>query len=51
VITPSSSQLPPSIDIGLNFVSRKLNMIVPNLVRINFYYDFDLKKDNPFKYI
>ena len=30
------ADLPPSIDIGLNFISRQEKKIVPNLVRINF---------------
>lgn len=51
VVTPKDSKLPPSIDIGLNFMSRKEHKIVPNLVRINFFYDFDSKKSNPFKYL
>ncbi len=51
VITPKNSQLPPSIDIGLNLFSRREEKIVPNLVRINFHYDFEDKKAKPFKYL
>ena len=51
VSMPRDSKLPPSIDIGLNFMSRKDLKIVPNLVRVNFHYDKERKKDNPFKYI
>jgi hypothetical protein len=39
VVTPKESKLPPSIDIGLNLMSRKEYKIVPNLVRVNFRYD------------
>jgi hypothetical protein len=39
IYTPKNSKLPPSIDVGLNFFSRKEKKIVPNLVRINFHYD------------
>lgn len=28
--------MPPSIDIGLNFINRHDQQLVPNLVRINF---------------
>lgn len=28
--------MPPSIDIGLNFINRHEEKLVPNLVRINF---------------
>lgn len=51
VITPPSSKLPPSIDIGLNFMSRREYKIVPNLVRVNFRYDQEKKKQNPFKFL
>jgi hypothetical protein len=39
VVTPKDSKLPPSIDIGLNLMSRREHKIVPNLVRVNFRYD------------
>ena len=39
IITPKDSKLPPSIDVGLNFMSRREHKIVPNLVRVNFRYD------------
>ena len=29
-------ELPPSIDIGLNYINRHEEKLVPNLVRINF---------------
>lgn len=32
----SDPKLPPSIDIGLNFINRQEEKLVPNLVRINF---------------
>ena len=51
IITPKESKLPPSIDIGLNFMSRRAKKIVPNLVRVNFRHDFDKKKQNPFKFL
>jgi len=51
IITPKDSKLPPSIDIGLNLFSRREYKIVPNLVRINFEYQVEEKKSNPFKYI
>lgn len=43
IITPKDSKLPPSIDIGLNLMSRKEHKIVPNLVRVNFYFDREKK--------
>ncbi len=39
IVMPKDSKLPPSIDIGLNFMSRREHKIVPNLVRVNFHYD------------
>jgi hypothetical protein len=51
IVTPKDSKLPPSIDVGLNFMSRRENKIVPNLVRVNFLYDADKKKSNPFKFL
>jgi hypothetical protein len=51
IVTPKDSKLPPSIDIGLNFMSRREYKIVPNLVRVNFRYDSEKKKQNPFKYL
>lgn len=51
IVTPKGSKLPPSIDIGLNLFSRKEKKIVPNLIRINFEYNGEEKKANPFKYI
>ena len=39
VTMPRDSKLPPSIDIGLNFMSRQDYKIVPNLVRVNFNSD------------
>ena len=51
IVTPKDSKLPPSIDIGLNLMSRKECKIVPNLVRVNFHYERERKLDNPFKYI
>ena len=35
-IIVSHPQMPPSIDIGLNFINRHEQKLVPNLVRINF---------------
>jgi hypothetical protein len=35
-IIVSHPQMPPSIDIGLNFINRVEEKLVPNLVRINF---------------
>lgn len=32
-------------------MSRREEMIVPNLVRINFYDDKQAKKEQPFKYL
>ena len=40
IITPKESKLPPSIDIGLNLMSRREYKIVPNLVRVNFHDNF-----------
>lgn len=51
IVTPKDSKLPPSIDIGLNFMSRREHKIVPNLVRVNFRYDSEKKKQNPFKFL
>ena len=51
VVMPRDSKLPPSIDIGLNFMSRKDFKVVPNLVRVNFHYDKERKKEHPFKYL
>lgn len=51
IITPKDSKLPPSIDIGLNLMSRKEEKIVPNLVRVNFHFDRQKKLENPFKYL
>lgn len=52
---PQESKLPPSIDIGLNFVSRKDRQLVPNLVRINFgrldQYEISETEKNPFKHL
>ncbi len=36
ILLPKQKNLPDSIDIGLNFISRCDNKIVPNLVRINY---------------
>jgi hypothetical protein len=36
---PKQKNLPDSIDIGLNFINRQDNKLVPNLVRINFDKD------------
>ena len=41
VITPRDSKLPPSIDIGLNLFSRREHKIVPNLVRINYEFNYE----------
>lgn len=51
IVTPKDSKLPPSIDVGLNFMSRRENKVVPNLVRVNFLHDAEKKKSNPFKYL
>lgn len=51
IVTPKGSKLPPSIDIGLNLMSRREEKIVPNLVRVNFHFDRERKAENPFKYI
>lgn len=51
MVMSKNSKLPPSIDIGLNFLSRKEEKIVPNLVRINYKYDKEKKIAHPFKYI
>lgn len=48
VIPPSNSKLPASIDIGLNLIDRRTEKVVPNLVRINFYYDKEKKIQKPF---
>ena len=40
---PNEKNLPESIDIGLNFISRRNIQLVPNLVRIN--YDDQKNKD------
>lgn len=32
-------------------MSRRENKIVPNLVRVNFLFDIEKKKSNPFKYL
>ena len=36
---PKQKNLPDSIDVGLNFINRQQNKLVPNLVRINFDKD------------
>jgi hypothetical protein len=51
IITPSNSKLPPSIDIGLNLMSRRESKIVPNLVRVNFFDNTEAKRANPFRFI
>ncbi len=42
---PRQKNLPDSIDIGLNFINRQDNKIVPNLVRVNFAKDYVMKED------
>ena len=36
IALPKQKGLPESIDIGMNFISRKNTQLVPNLVRINY---------------
>ena len=45
IVLPKQKNLPDSIDIGLNFISRQDNTIVPNLVRINFSKDYVRNED------
>lgn len=42
---PRQKNLPESIDIGLNFINRQDNKIVPNLVRVNFAKEYVMKED------
>lgn len=42
---PRQKNLPEAIDIGLNFISRQDNKIVPNLVRINYSKDYVRNED------
>ena len=51
IVTPSNSKLPPSIDIGLNLISRREQKLVPNLVRVNFQDNNESKRTNPFRYL
>ncbi len=50
---PKQKNLPDSIDIGLNFISRYDAKLVPNLVRINFdkKHVQDEDKRKVFKYL
>jgi hypothetical protein len=50
---PRQKNLPDSIDIGLNFISRYDNKLVPNLVRLNFAKDHVFNEDpkKAFKYL
>jgi len=42
-------EMPPSIDIGLNYINRSEEKLVPNLVRINFDNEKVRVGDNPQK--
>jgi len=48
ILLPRQKNLPESIDIGLNFISRSDNKLVPNLVRLNYGKD-NVKNEDPKK--